>query len=519
MFMVRCVGTLLATALLVGVAGATALDDYVSAPDPNYSWRDTGANFKTVFGGTAHVLNVTSQRWLDTSKAYGPDGDLWTHQVVVIVPKKLKVQNLGMTYLTGNCNKNPSVPTATDEDILVVDTVAATTGVIGIVVFQLPNCPIVYPSDPSKRGRTEDAMIAWAWHEFLQDKDATWLPRLPMTKAAMQCMKAVTEFTAQQKLAALDGFVVAGASKRGWTTWTVGAVTCPSCVKILGIAPLVPIVPSLIKEMHRMWQAYGGWTFAFSDYMDVNLTAHVDDPVFKEALQVIDPMYYYDRLERLPKLAVLSSDDEFMMMDWTNIWYDEMKGETHLLIAPNSEHSLATGIPEVLNTLSTFVSSIAQGKTNRPQFKYSHSSADGQLTVTIPSSFPPSKVLLRHAQTLQKERRDFRWVRLANNDTGLCTLPDIKLPSPIFGGNCIQPIGWGATPLQQHNTTTEGDLVYTYTPPKDGKNWQGYYIEMLWPSDTDLPSNFFRFTTPGFTWPDSLPFPDCHGEACRGHIL
>ena len=45
----------------------------------------------------------------------------------------------------------PGVPTATDEDILVVDTVAATTGVIGIVVFQLPNCPIVYPSDPSKR--------------------------------------------------------------------------------------------------------------------------------------------------------------------------------------------------------------------------------------------------------------------------------------------------------------------------------------------------------------------------------
>jgi hypothetical protein len=56
--------------------------------------------------------------------------------------------------------------------------------------------------------------------------------------------------------------------------------------------------------------------------------------------------------------VVDSSDDEFMMMDWTNIWYDEFKAaipELHLLIAPNSEHSLATGIPEVVESLNAFV--------------------------------------------------------------------------------------------------------------------------------------------------------------------
>ena len=66
--------------------------------------------------------------------------------------------------------------------MLVVDTVAATTGVVGMVVFQIPNCPMVYPSDPEQRGRSEDAMIAWAWPDSLVDptKNATWLPRLPM---------------------------------------------------------------------------------------------------------------------------------------------------------------------------------------------------------------------------------------------------------------------------------------------------------------------------------------------------
>jgi len=33
-------------------------------------------------------------------------------------------------------------------------------------------------------------------------------------------------------------------------------------------------------------------------------------------------MSYLDRLEEVPKLVVVSSDDEFMMMDWTNIYFD-----------------------------------------------------------------------------------------------------------------------------------------------------------------------------------------------------
>jgi PhoPQ-activated pathogenicity-related protein len=40
----------------------------------------------------------------------------------------------------------------------------------------------------------------------------------------------------------------------------------------------------------------------------------------KKLTDAVDPMNFYDRLARIPKVAVLSSDDEFMMMDWTNIW-------------------------------------------------------------------------------------------------------------------------------------------------------------------------------------------------------
>lgn len=145
-----------------------------------------------------------------------------------------------------------------------------------------------------------------------------------MVKGAMQSMRGAQEFLAKANIAKIGGWVAAGASKRGWTTWMVGAVTCPTCPNIVAIAPLVPIVPNLRAEIHRMWQAYhgerpcsilhgkgasavarglcnrrrnilshprtvafAGFTFAFVDYTAINLTTHVDSPIFEKMLQVL----------------------------------------------------------------------------------------------------------------------------------------------------------------------------------------------------------------------------------------
>lgn len=115
-----------------------------------------------------------------------------------------------------------------------------------------------------------------------------------------------------KKLAEMEGFLVSGGSKRGWTTWLVASATCEKCVKIAGIAPIVPIVPDLGKIFHNQWRSYGGFTFAIRDYTGVGLTEHLDTPEFKLCESLIDPKSYYDRLARLPKAVFVSSDDEFM---------------------------------------------------------------------------------------------------------------------------------------------------------------------------------------------------------------
>ena len=120
------------------------------------------------------------------------------------------------------------------------------------------------------------------------------------------------------------GWIASGASKRGWTSWLIGGVTCEKCVNIIGVVPLVPILPALTTELHRQWQSYGGFSFAFKDYLDAGLVDKMDEDYAIEGIAMVDPMTFGSRLARIPKLTIVSSDDEFMQMDWSNIWYDNM---------------------------------------------------------------------------------------------------------------------------------------------------------------------------------------------------
>lgn len=81
-------------------------------------------------------MNVTSQTWLNVSKAYGPTGSTWTHMVAIVVPKELNYKNISLAYLTGSCDRTPnSIPSVSSEDILVIDEIAHNSFSIAIAVF------------------------------------------------------------------------------------------------------------------------------------------------------------------------------------------------------------------------------------------------------------------------------------------------------------------------------------------------------------------------------------------------
>jgi len=519
----------LATAVIVAAlqtvdeaAPLNALDKYVSTPDPNFHWFDTGARVKPAFSSaTAHILNVTSQQWLTEAQAIGPNGALWTHQVAVVVPKTLNVRTFAAAVLTGGCNEGPpKPPEAKDEYLMLAAQIAERTGIVMVVVYQLPNCHLIYPSDPQRVARSEDKMIAWAWRQYIDDPahDPRWLPRFPMVKASFAAMQAVEAYTTKMGIAEIDGWGVSGASKRGWTAWMVGATQCASCPRIKALVPLVPIVPFITQSVHMQYKSLGGLTFAFRDYVDAGIMPSFDSSQFSKALDLVDPGRNRERLAHLPKLAVVSSDDEFMQLDWTSLGWSDLPGETHVLVVPNSEHSLATGTPEVIETAAAVLASVAagEGAAARPAFEHTRNTTTGAVRVTFKAGSPrPSKVVLRHAQTLSDERRDFRWVRLANETTSPCKLPGFKVPPVEGGGNCAQPMIWLGKTLQ---ADADGSFLATPPSPRAG-HYMGYYVELFYPS-TLLKRDDYQVSTPGYVWPDTFPFPECKDFAtCKFELL
>lgn len=134
------------------------------------------------------------------------------------------------------CVDCPAPQGQTDNFVALTTMLAASTGAVAANLKQIPNQPILFQADPSKKSRDEDAIIAWTWKTFIENtSDPEILLRMPMTKAVVRAMDTITSFVQDTRGSVVDKFFVAGASKRGWTTWTTAAVD----KRVIGIAPIV----------------------------------------------------------------------------------------------------------------------------------------------------------------------------------------------------------------------------------------------------------------------------------------
>ena len=78
-----------------------------------------------------------------------------------------------------------------------------------------------------------------------------------MTKAAVRAMDTITSFAASKNGGAhtVNRFVVAGASKRGWTTWTTAAVD----PRVVAIVPMVIDALHVVPSFQHHYRVYGFW--------------------------------------------------------------------------------------------------------------------------------------------------------------------------------------------------------------------------------------------------------------------
>ena len=185
-------------------ASETALDRYVHSPDKAFHYELV----KTISapGYTTYVLAMTSQQYLSFVEVNRP---VWKHWVTIVKPDQVKT-DIALLFIAGDDNGN-----AAPEEAEPLNTeIAVTTGAVVATVSMVPNQPLVFTDE--HRERSEDAIIAYTWDKFLRTGDEKWPLRLPMTKAAVRAMDAVSGFLSALPggSAKVDRFVVSGESKR-----------------------------------------------------------------------------------------------------------------------------------------------------------------------------------------------------------------------------------------------------------------------------------------------------------------
>ena len=543
----------LALCLLVAVAAdypPTALDEYVWKPDDNYKWEYMGPEYDMEghsIGGKAswkgYVLNVTSQRWL-TDADFSPDspsGSIWWHMMVVIVPNEIKYKNNATMWVTGGGMGGP--PSKDSEDIVLAASLAMGMGVITGSLFQIPNEHTIFAEDPKQQSRTEDAIIAYTWDHFLNDpSQPEWLVRFPMVKASLRAMDAMTDFVATMKPelgCQLDYYVVAGASKRGWTTWLVGAV---DPTRVVAIIPIVLDAINFVTVEHHEWMSYGGWGFALQDYLDMNIMARIDDPNMVLLQQLEDPYWYRERLT-MPKLIINAGLDEFQHPDDNRYWWNDMPEPKKVIMLPNTEHSCATGILEVVPAIGAWGTYLYDNK-ELPQWDWEISENTGEIVATLNNEGRVHEASMWWAKSCGANpdgtmRRDFR---IANMDSPCqCGIFNIS-----YEGGCANLKSmWTREILEVE--MVNGKRTYRASRPVDESGrWTAFFIDIKYEEEKDLifdsivkhfvqdhldrdhkgnkwlpvdKPGRLEFTTQVSIVPNTFPYPDCQGAGCDGMIV
>jgi len=248
---------------------------------------------------------------------------------------------------------------------------------------------------------------------------------------------------------------------------------------------------NLVKNINHHWQAYGNWSFALDDYLELHLMRYINTPIMQMLADIEDPYLYKDRLT-MPKYIIAASGDEFFLPDDTRYYLNDLLGEVHYRLVPNAEHSLVGHVFDITLSIETFFHSILLGKS-RPSFSFNRDTKT--QVITLKTIDKPTKVKMWHAFTIASTgRRDFR----------LLVGTDPKKD--------IQPIFWFERELSD-----QGSGVYIAQMDTPTQGWVGFFIEVEYKVGPTFPiygDHYFKFTSELSVLPDTFPFPPC-GDHCQ----
>jgi PhoPQ-activated pathogenicity-related protein len=373
-------------ALLLLSAGVARADvtDYVKKPDAAFAWKLRQK--LTPPQGTVYDLELVSQVW---------QGITWEHSLQVYVPKDVKPNS---TMLLWNQGGKPGVGSIA----FGLDLAARTKAPVAFL-YGIPNQPLL-------DGKKEDALIAETFVRYLKTKDESWPLLFPMVKSLVRAMDALQAFSKEQWKEPVQGFVVTGGSKRGWTTWLT-AVADP---RVKAIAPLVIDTLNMVPQMEHQLASFGKYSEMIRDYTTRQLVPLPDTREARHLWSIVDPYWYRDRIT-CPKCIINGANDPYWTVDALNLYWDGLKGDKWVIYVPNAGHNLEqrredgkSDRERAVSGLAAFTRSVITGKP-MPRLTWKHDNQGDRLRVSVEADPAPAGGRLWVVDAPTRDFRKARW--------------------------------------------------------------------------------------------------------------
>jgi len=359
-----------------------ALLHYLNNGDTTYHWELQ--NSYDILDVKAYDLLLTSQQWRDYT---------WKHQLTVFIPPDIQYEG-ALLWITGGSLRDglPKWTSQSDEEIWAFGIAAMSNKAVVAVLKQTPNQPLY--DDLS-----EDALISYTLHNFQSDGDYSWPLLFPMAKSAVRAMDAVQEFTEETANHEITGFLVSGASKRGWTTW----LTAASDSRVKAIAPAVIDILNMPVNLDYQVEVWGDYSIEIQDYVDLGIPQTIDTEQGNALTTMIDPYSYRDQL-KVPKLILIGTNDPYWPVDAVKHYFHDLKGENYIHYTPNAGHGLNGGQEARRSVYAFFCNTFTQ--THYAQCSWDVSESGTGVTLNVEGS--AGAVIASYLWSADSQDRDFR---------------------------------------------------------------------------------------------------------------
>jgi PhoPQ-activated pathogenicity-related protein len=376
-----------AIATLSAAPGSADLQKYVNKPETAFEWQLKNTVDRQQSGGRIYDLQFVSQVW---------QGKKWQHELQIYRPAGAATRSTMFLWVTGGA--------ATPETISLGLEVARQIKAPVAFVYHIPNQPLL------EGNLREDDLIAETFVRYLKSEDESWPLLFPMVKSVVKAMDVLQAFGNKEWSASIDKFIVAGASKRGWTTWLTAAVD----KRVGAIAPVVIDVLNMRAQMPRQLQAFGGYSSRLAAYSSRGLLPIPETPAGRRLLSMVDPWAYRDRLT-MPKLIVNGTNDFYWATDALNLYWDGIPSNKWALYIPNAGHNLRRQdrppqeqLKELITGLAAFARHQISG-TPMPSMRWQHENVNGKLRLTVDAAPAPMGARLWIAQSPTADFRTAQW--------------------------------------------------------------------------------------------------------------